>query len=139
MLNLVQKFIDKLVRPSNPDPYKSSLDHIDYLREEVRELELALDARNDVEVIDGVCDVVFVALNQGLQYLEYMGISKKEAKRVLDECLKEVCKSNLSKLENGKAIYREDGKVMKGKDYFKPDIAGILAETPLQGEDVEGF
>lgn len=129
MLDLVQEFIDKLVRPSNPDPYKSSLDHIDYLREEVRELEIALDAKDSVEVIDGVCDVVFVALNQGLQYLEYMGYERSNARKVLERCLDEVCRSNLSKLENGQALYREDGKVLKGKDYFKPDIAGILANV----------
>lgn len=129
----IKQFIDKIVRAGNPDPLQSALDHLEYLDEEVRELWLGLNyysidtANNEdlVETIDGVCDVAFVAFNIGLQVLEDAGYGDR-AVEVLERCFEEVKDSNLSKLEDGKPVFREDGKVSKGKDYFKPKIKEIL-------------
>ena len=132
----IKQFIDKIVRVGNPDSLKSALDHLKYLDEEVGELRLGLHCYNLtstdptpnedlVETIDGVCDVAFVAFNIGLQVLEDAGYGDK-AVEILERCFEEVKDSNLSKLEDGKPIFREDGKVGKGKDYFKPKIAEIL-------------
>ena len=129
----IKQFIDKIVRAGNPDPLQSAIDHLKYLDEEVRELCLGLNyysidtANNEdlVETIDGVCDVAFVAFNIGLQVLEDAGYGDR-AVEILERCFEEVKDSNLSKLEDGKPVFREDGKVSKGKDYFKPKIAEIL-------------
>lgn len=147
----IKQFIDKIVRVGNPDPLKSALDHLEYLDEEVSELKAGLNFytffsdeidlaskdsdtsedknskhRNLVETIDGVCDVAFVAFNIGLQLLEDAGYGDK-AVELLERCFEEVKDSNLSKLEDGKPVFREDGKVGKGKDYFKPKIKEILS------------
>jgi len=139
----IKQFIDKIVRVGNPDPLKSAQDHLRYLDEEVGELSQGLNsylwsvvdtAYNKeclVETIDGVCDVAFVAFNIGLQVLEDAGYGDK-AVEILERCFEEVKDSNLSKLEDGKPVFREDGKVGKGKDYFKPKIAEILF-----GDDLE--
>jgi hypothetical protein len=134
----IKQFIDKIVRAGNPDPLQSAIDHLKYLDEEVEELRQGLLSYswvmkdtihgNDsvVETIDGVCDVAFVAFNIGLQVLEDAGYGDR-AVEVLERCFEEVKDSNLSKLENGKPVFREDGKVGKGKDYFKPKIKEILS------------
>ena len=139
----IKQFIDKIVRAGNPDPLKSAQDHLRYLDEEVGELSQGLNsylwsvidtAHNKeclVETIDGVCDVAFVAFNIGLQVLEGAGYGDK-AIEILERCFEEVKDSNLSKLEDGKPVFREDGKVGKGKDYFKPKIAEILFEDDLE-------
>jgi hypothetical protein len=59
--------------------------------------------------------------------LEDAGYGDK-AVEILEKCFEEVKDSNLSKLEDGKPVFREDGKVSKGKDYFKPKIKEILAQ-----------
>jgi predicted HAD superfamily Cof-like phosphohydrolase len=148
----IKQFIDKIVRAGNPDPLKSALDHLEYLDEEVSELKAGLNfytvfsdeityatkgsdtsedekakQRNLIETIDGVCDVAFVAFNVGLQVLEDAGYGD-QAVEILERCFEEVKDSNLSKLEDGKPVFREDGKVSKGKDYFKPKITEILFE-----------
>jgi hypothetical protein len=133
----IKQFVDKIVRAGNPDPLQSAIDHQAYLDEEVEELRQGLLSYswvmedtihgNDsvVETIDGVCDVAFVAFNIGLQVLEDAGYGDR-AVELLERCFEEVKDSNLSKLEDGKPVFREDGKVSKGKDYFKPKIAEIL-------------
>jgi predicted HAD superfamily Cof-like phosphohydrolase len=77
-------------------------------------------AKNDdlAEVADALGDMLYILcgtiLEHGLQYK-------------MDEVFEEIQRSNMSKLgADGKPIYREDGKVLKGPDYFRPDIAGIL-------------
>jgi hypothetical protein len=126
----IKQFIDKIVRAGNPDPLQSAIDHLKYLDEEVEELRQGLlynDSAEDLtETIDGVCDVAFVAFNIGLQVLEDAGYGDKSVE-ILERCFEEVKDSNLSKLENGKPVFREDGKVGKGKDYFKPKIREILS------------
>jgi hypothetical protein len=135
----IKQFIDKIVRAGNPDPFKSAVDHLEYLKEEEAELYRGLNkygwSRGEntakevldlTETIDGVCDVAFVAFNIGLQVLEDAGYGD-QAVEMLERCFEEVKDSNLSKLEDGKPVFREDGKVGKGKDYFKPKIREILS------------
>ncbi len=89
------------------------------IREENEEyLEAAL--RGDlVEVADALGDILYILCGTLLKH----GLEHK-----IDEVFREIQRSNMSKLgADGKPIYREDGKVMKGPNYFKPDIASILA------------
>jgi predicted HAD superfamily Cof-like phosphohydrolase len=89
------------------------------IREENEEyLEAAL--RGDlVEVADALGDILYILCGTLLKH----GLEHK-----IDEVFREIQRSNMSKLgADGKPIYREDGKVMKGPAYFKPDIAGALA------------
>jgi predicted HAD superfamily Cof-like phosphohydrolase len=89
---------------------------IKLLREEVQEYVDAVAAADVVEVADALADIVYVAYGAALTH----GID-------LDAVLAEVHRSNMSKLgADGKPIYREDGKVLKGPNYFQPDVAGVL-------------
>ena len=98
-------------KPGFPDERTRSL-WIDLIDEEFNEL---IDAENDgdlVAVADALADLDYVINGMALQY----GIN-------LDDCFAEVHRSNMSKLgEDGKPIYREDGKVLKGPNYFKPNL-----------------
>ena len=103
--------------------YTSSLstDKINSLRislinEELEELKLAISEKNLTEVADALTDILYVTYGAGHAF----GIN-------LDKCFEEVQKSNMSKLgKDGKPIYNEFGKVMKGPDYFKPDLSKFL-------------
>ncbi|MBK8338842.1 MAG: nucleoside triphosphate pyrophosphohydrolase family protein [Flavobacteriales bacterium] len=91
------------------------------IREENEEyLDAAL--RGDlVEVADALGDILYILCGTLLKH----GLEHK-----IDEVFREIQRSNMSKLDaNGKAIYREDGKVLKSELYFRPDIATILANT----------
>lgn len=98
------------------------------LEEEVREYYDAVEADDVVAVADALADIVYVAFGGALIH----GID-------LDAVLAEVHRSNMSKLgADGRPIYREDGKVLKGPDYFKPDIAGVLGMTDeYRGADAD--
>ena len=88
----------------------------DLIKEELDELKVALDNKDFLEVADALTDILYVTYGAGHAF----GID-------LDKCFQEVQSSNMSKLdENGKPIYNEDGKVMKGSRYFKPDLKKIL-------------
>ena len=88
----------------------------DLIKEELDELKVALDNKDFLEVADALTDILYVTYGAGHAF----GID-------LDKCFQEVQNSNMSKLdENGKPIYNEDGKVMKGPRYFKPDLKKIL-------------
>ena len=88
----------------------------DLIKEELDELKVALDNKDFLEVADALTDILYVTYGAGHAF----GID-------LDKCFQEVQSSNMSKLdENGKPIYNEDGKVMKGPRYFKPDLKKIL-------------
>ena len=88
----------------------------DLIKEELDELRVALDNKDFLEVADALTDILYVTYGAGHAF----GID-------LDKCFQEVQSSNMSKLdENGKPIYNEDGKVMKGPGYFKPDLKKIL-------------
>jgi len=83
----------------------------DLIKEELDELKVAMK-NNLLEVADALTDILYVTYGAGHAF----GID-------LDKCFEEVQNSNMSKLdENGKPIYNEDGKVMKGPKYFKPDL-----------------
>ena len=82
------------------------------IREELEELSDAMNKKNLLEVADALTDILYVTYGAGHAF----GID-------LDKCFGEVQNSNMSKLdENGKPIYNEHGKVMKGPNYFKPDL-----------------
>ena len=84
----------------------------DLIKEELEELEEAMKAKNLKEVADALTDILYVTYGAGCAY----GID-------LDKCFKEVQRANMSKLgEDGKPIFNEKGKVMKGPNYTEPDL-----------------
>ena len=89
---------------------------IDLIKEELEELTEAMQDKNLLEVADALTDILYVTYGAGHAF----GID-------LDKCFEEVQNSNMSKLgEDGKPIYNETGKVMKGPNYFKPDLSKYL-------------
>jgi predicted HAD superfamily Cof-like phosphohydrolase len=102
--------------PNSPAPELVKL-RMNLIEEEVEELREAIGTFGElVEVADALADIVYIAFGTALVY----GID-------LDAVLNEVHRSNMSKLgEDGKPIYREDGKVLKGPNYSPPDIKSIL-------------
>jgi len=102
-------------KPILPDWNISAL-RLDLITEEVKELEVALANENLVDIADALTDILYVTYGAGHAF----GID-------LDACFHEVHLSNMSKLgPDEKPIYREDGKVLKGPDYFDPDLESIL-------------
>ena len=88
----------------------------DLIEEELEELHQAIKDKDMKEVADALTDILYVTYGAGHAF----GIN-------LDECFEEVQKSNMSKLGlDGKPIYNESGKVMKGPNYFKPDLNKFL-------------
>ena len=84
----------------------------DLIKEELDELKVAMENKDLLEVADALTDILYVTYGAGHAF----GIN-------LDKCFEEVQNSNMSKLgEDGKPIYNESGKVMKGPKYFKPDL-----------------
>ena len=89
---------------------------IDLIKEELEELTDAMKNEDLLEVADALTDILYVTYGAGHAF----GID-------LDKCFDEVQSSNMSKLgEDGKPIYNEAGKVMKGPNYFKPDLSKFL-------------
>ena len=85
---------------------------IDLIKEELDELNEAMKNKDLLEVADALTDILYVTYGAGHAF----GID-------LDKCFNEVQNSNMSKLDiNGKPIFNSDGKVMKGPNYFKPDL-----------------
>lgn len=87
---------------------------------------------NKVEVFDALLDQLYVLMGNFQKH----GFTMEH----IEDGIEEVHSSNMSKLEDGEVIRREDGKVMKGKDYFKPDLKGYLdslAERELEPKDVD--
>ena len=85
---------------------------VDLIKEELEELNEAMKNKDLLEVADALTDILYVTYGAGHAF----GID-------LDKCFNEVQNSNMSKLDsNGKPIYNFDGKVMKGPNYFKPDL-----------------
>ncbi len=90
---------------------------IDLIKEELDELEEAMKNNDLLEVADALTDILYVTYGAGHAF----GID-------LDKCFDEVQNSNMSKLgENGEPIYNESGKVMKGPNYFKPDLSKFVS------------
>ena len=89
---------------------------IDLIKEELEELTEAMNNKDLLEVADALTDILYVTYGAGHAF----GID-------LDKCFDEVQNSNMSKLdENGKPIYNESGKVMKGPNYYKPDLSKFV-------------
>ena len=96
---------------------KINILRINLIEEELDELKKAINQKNLIEVADALTDILYVTYGAGHAF----GIN-------LDKCFEEVQNSNMSKLGNdGKPIYSEKGKVMKGPNYFKPNLSNILA------------
>ena len=91
---------------------------LDLISEELEELKNAMASKDLLEVADALTDILYVTYGAGHAF----GIN-------LDKCFDEVQNSNMSKLDSdGKPIYNESGKVMKGPDYFKPNLLKFLKD-----------
>ena len=89
---------------------------LDLIKEELEELTDAMENKDLLEVADALTDILYVTYGAGHAF----GID-------LDKCFDEVQNSNMSKLdENGRPIYNDSGKVMKGPNYFKPDLSKFI-------------
>ena len=99
-----------------PDDKITSLRY-ELIKEELGELKEAIESKDIKEVADALTDILYVTYGAGHAF----GIN-------LDKCFEEVQNSNMSKLDlNGKPIYNEKGKVMKGPNYFKPNLSKFVA------------
>ena len=112
----VKKFMNTFgqiirIKPQFPDDKTMQL-RFDLIKEELNELEHAMKTKNLKEIADALTDILYVTYGAGCAY----GIN-------LDKCFKEVQRANMSKLGNdGKPIYNEKGKVMKGPNYVEPNL-----------------
>ena len=98
-------------KPQIPDDKTIQL-RFNLIQEELNELELAMKTKNLKEIADALTDILYVTYGAGYAY----GIN-------LDKCFKEVQRANMSKLGmDGKPIYNEKGKVMKGPNYSEPNL-----------------
>ena len=123
----VKKFMETFgqevkTKPSFPNDKIVNLRY-SLIQEELSELKEAMKNKDITEVADALTDILYVTYGAGHAY----GID-------LDKCFKEVQNSNMSKLgEDGKPIYNESGKVMKGPSYFKPNLKKFLWEKIIIG------
>ena len=112
----VKKFMETFgqmvrTRPQFPDEKTMQL-RCDLIKEELNELEQAMKTKNLNEIADALTDILYVTYGAGYAY----GIN-------LDKCFKEVQRANMSKLgKDGKPIYNDKGKVMKGPNYRAPNL-----------------
>tara|TARA_B100000287_G_C20048495_1_gene549389 strand:- start:79 stop:450 length:372 start_codon:yes stop_codon:yes gene_type:complete len=117
----VKKFMQTFgqeVRTKASFPENKKIDlRLSLIKEELAELEEAIEKKDIKEVADALTDILYVTYGAGHAF----GID-------LDKCFDEVQKSNMSKLpDNGKPIYNDQGKVMKGPNYFKPNLSKFVA------------
>ena len=102
-------------KPQFPDDKTMQL-RLNLIKEELSELEDAMKTKNLKEIADALTDILYVTYGAGYAY----GID-------LDKCFEEVQRENMSKLgEDGKPIFNEQGKVMKGPNYIKPDLSKFV-------------
>jgi predicted HAD superfamily Cof-like phosphohydrolase len=107
-----QEIKEKAEFPSN----KITILRHDLIKEELDELKEAIDNKDITEVADALTDILYVTYGAGHAF----GIN-------LDKCFQEVQNSNMSKLgSDGKPIYNDKGKVMKGPNYFKPNLSKFV-------------
>ena len=112
MVNFGQEVKNKAEFPNE----KTTKLRYDLIKEELEELSQAIKDKDIKEVADALTDILYVTYGAGHAF----GID-------LDKCFEEVQNSNMSKLDvNGKPIYNESGKVMKGPNYFKPDLSKFI-------------
>ena len=101
--------------PEFPDEKVQKL-RISLIEEELEELKEAMGKEDMIGVADALTDILYVTYGAGAAF----GID-------LDKCFEEVHNSNMSKLDrDGRPIYREDGKILKGPDYFEPNLEKIV-------------
>ena len=115
--NFMQTFGQEV--KSSPSFSSAKINELRYnlIKEELDEFKQALDNDDLLEVADALTDILYVTYGAGHAF----GIN-------LDACFEEVQNSNMSKLDlNGKPIYNEKGKVMKGPNYFKPNLSKFVA------------
>jgi predicted HAD superfamily Cof-like phosphohydrolase len=112
----MQTFGQEVKAKANFSDEKTNKLRVDLIKEELEELTKAMDEKDLLEVADALTDILYVTYGAGHAF----GIN-------LDKCFDEVQSSNMSKLgEDGKPIYNEAGKVMKGPNYFKPDLSKYI-------------
>ena len=99
------------------------------------ELKEFLESETDVEKLDAICDMYYIAIGTTLELGAYgnqffvIDYYKRRTwfnDELIMDAFEEVHRSNMSKLENGKAIFRKDGKILKGKNYFKPNLKQFI-------------
>ena len=112
----MEKFGQRVrTKPQFPDEKTMQL-RLNLIKEELSELEDAMKTKNLKEIADALTDILYVTYGAGYAY----GIN-------LDKCFEEVQRANMSKLgEDGKPIFNEHGKVMKGPYYFKPNLSKFI-------------
>lgn len=118
--NKVKQFMETFGQEVKTEPNLSTLEiqalRVDLIKEELGELIEALADKDIVEVADALTDILYVTYGAGHSF----GLD-------LDACFDEVQRSNMSKLDaDGNPIYREDGKILKGENYFEPDLKKVL-------------
>ena len=112
----MQTYGQEVKAKANFSDEKTNKLRVDLIKEELEELTNAMDEKDLLEVADALTDILYVTYGAGHAF----GIN-------LDKCFDEVQSSNMSKLgEDGKPIYNEAGKVMKGPNYFKPDLSKYI-------------
>ena len=113
----MKTFGQQVKTSSNLSSEKINSLRISLIEEELDELKKAIEDNNILEVADALTDILYVTYGAGHAF----GIN-------LDHCFDEVQQSNMSKLDsNGQPIYNESGKVMKGPNYFKPDLTKFIS------------
>lgn len=120
---MVREFHETFKHPHPEKPQveveKVNLIRVKLIQEELDELEEALANRDPIETFDALCDLQYV--------LDGAFIALGYTEQFKDLGVEEVHRSNMSKLgEDGKPIYREDGKVLKGPNYSEPDLKEVL-------------
>ena len=112
----MQTYGQEVKAKANFSDEKTNKLRVDLIKEELEELTKAMDEKDLLEVADALTDILYVTYGAGHAF----GIN-------LDMCFDEVQNSNMSKLgEDGKPIYNEAGKVLKGPNYFKPDLSKYI-------------
>ena len=112
----MQTYGQEVKTKANFSDEKTNKLRVDLIKEELEELTKAMDEKDLLEVADALTDILYVTYGAGHAF----GIN-------LDKCFDEVQSSNMSKLgEDGKPIFNEAGKVMKGPNYFKPDLSKYI-------------
>ena len=112
----MKTFSQEVKSKSSLSSDKINILRINLIEEELEELKLSIKQKNLLEVADALTDILYVTYGAGHAF----GIN-------LDKCFEEVQNSNMSKLgDDGKPIYSEKGKVLKGPNYFKPNLSNLL-------------
>ena len=112
----MQTYGQEVKSKANFSDEKTNKLRVDLIKEELEELTKAMYEKDLLEVADALTDILYVTYGAGHAF----GIN-------LDKCFDEVQSSNMSKLgKDGKPIYNEAGKVMKGPNYFKPDLSKFI-------------